>query len=90
MGVLMKEVRARRQAGVSIDLVRLGEHSTCLQLGDARRRRVPDVVELAEARRGEDRACDLPRGAARLGARPWASVDAVTPGEGEGEGEGEG
>ena len=88
MGVLMKEVRARRQAGVSIDLVRLGEPSTCLQLGDARRRRVPDVVELAEARRGEDRACDLPRRATRLGARPWASVDAVTPGEGEGEGEG--
>ena len=37
------------------------------------------MAELAEARRGEDRACDLPRGAARLGARPWASVDAVTP-----------
>ena len=32
--------------------------------------------------RGEDAARDLPRGAARLGAGPWAAVHAVAPGWG--------
>ena len=50
-----------------------------LQLGDARRRRVPDVEEGAEARRREDLAGDLPRGAALLGAAPRTAVLARAP-----------